>query len=81
MKDYWEQKYQEMMKKHGHYRVGDRITYEVFGRRTGTIIKVVQPHFRQSDKRDIPFHYIVRGDTDLPGASPDVVFPKDILDE
>ncbi len=79
--DYWAQKNAEIFRKHGHYRVGDSITYEVFGRRTGRIIKVTQQHVRTSDGKEFPFHYTVRGDTDPPGASPDIVFPKDIVDE
>ena len=80
MKDYLKQKDIEDFRKHSHYKVGDRITYELFfARHTGTIVKVTYTHFRPSDKKEIPFHYKVKGDTDPPGATPDIVFPKDIL--
>lgn len=81
MADYWTQKDIEDFRKHSHYKVGDRITYEVIIQRTtGRIIKVTHSHIRPSDGMEIPFHYTVRGDTDAPGAQPDIVFPKDILD-
>ena len=41
---------------------------------------MTHPHIRPSNGKEIPFHYTVRGDTDAPGAQPDIVFPKDILD-